>query len=136
MNADRRRDAAAGDLGRVEFAPAEGAAAGAYPTVRMRRNRRDAWTRRLVAENEHLLPRVRGSERRRLAEAEAASLKAAGKARTVASEVRRQVLRADGGVEEVSEVFTSTVGGEEDDDDDEFGEEGFSDREADDMEMD
>ena len=51
MNADRRRDAAAGDLGRVEFAPAEGAAAGAYPTVRMRRNRHDAWTRRLVAEN-------------------------------------------------------------------------------------
>ena len=27
------------------------AAPGAYPTVRMRRNRRDAWTRRLVAEN-------------------------------------------------------------------------------------
>jgi len=26
-------------------------APGAFPTVRMRRNRRDAWTRRLVAEN-------------------------------------------------------------------------------------
>ncbi|GAA0593687.1 porphobilinogen synthase [Craurococcus roseus] len=50
MNADRRRDAAAGDIGRVEFAPEAAATPGAYPTVRMRRNRRDAWTRRLVAE--------------------------------------------------------------------------------------
>ncbi len=50
MNADRRMaDGAA--LGRVEFAPdAAPAPRGAYPTVRMRRNRRDAWTRRLVAE--------------------------------------------------------------------------------------
>lgn len=52
MNADRR-GGAAGDVGRVEFAPEAPAAAapGAFPTVRMRRNRRDAWTRRLVAEN-------------------------------------------------------------------------------------
>ena len=48
MNADRRT----ADVGRVELAPeAPAAAPGAYPTVRMRRNRRDAWTRRLVAEN-------------------------------------------------------------------------------------
>jgi porphobilinogen synthase len=44
MNADRRTG-----LPRSEDqAPA--AAPGAFPTVRMRRNRRDAWTRRLVAE--------------------------------------------------------------------------------------
>ncbi|MBD0275197.1 MAG: porphobilinogen synthase, partial [Acetobacteraceae bacterium] len=48
MNADRRRAAGGG---RVEFAPEPAAAPGAFPTVRMRRNRRDAWTRRLVAEN-------------------------------------------------------------------------------------
>lgn len=51
MNADRRRSAAEGFGGRVEFAAEAPAAVGAYPTVRMRRNRRDAWTRRLVAEN-------------------------------------------------------------------------------------
>ena len=46
MNADRRTE-----LGRVELrGEAPPAAPGAYPTVRMRRNRRDAWTRRLVAE--------------------------------------------------------------------------------------
>ena len=47
MNADRR----AGATGRVEFAPDAPPAPGAFPTVRMRRIRRDAWTRRLVAEN-------------------------------------------------------------------------------------
>ncbi|TCZ57188.1 porphobilinogen synthase [Roseicella aquatilis] len=44
MNADRR--AAPGRIA-TEGAPAPGA----YPTLRPRRNRRDAWTRRLVAEN-------------------------------------------------------------------------------------
>lgn len=43
MNADRRQGA--------PFMTEAPAAAGAYPAVRMRRNRRDAWTRRLVAEN-------------------------------------------------------------------------------------
>ena len=38
------------DKGSITF-PAEGAAAGGFPTIRMRRNRRDAFTRRLVAEN-------------------------------------------------------------------------------------
>jgi porphobilinogen synthase len=43
MNADRRQGA--------PFAAEAPEALGAYPTLRMRRNRRDAWTRRLVAEN-------------------------------------------------------------------------------------
>jgi len=43
MNADRRRS--------IPFEAEAPEALGAYPTVRMRRNRRDAWTRRLVAEN-------------------------------------------------------------------------------------
>ncbi|NMJ39775.1 porphobilinogen synthase [Roseomonas sp. JC162] len=43
MNADRRQG--------LPFAAEASDALGAYPTVRMRRNRRDAWTRRLVAEN-------------------------------------------------------------------------------------
>jgi porphobilinogen synthase len=43
MNADRRQGA--------PFSIEAPDAQGAYPTVRMRRNRRDAWTRRLVAEN-------------------------------------------------------------------------------------
>ena len=46
MNADRRTE-----LGRVEFREETAPVQGAYPTVRMRRNRRDAWTRALVAEN-------------------------------------------------------------------------------------
>ena len=45
MNADRRFG-----LGHASVA-AEAAAPGAFPAIRMRRNRRDAWTRRLVAEN-------------------------------------------------------------------------------------
>ena len=44
MNADRRQGAPA-------IAQEAPAAPGAYPTIRLRRNRRDAWTRRLVAEN-------------------------------------------------------------------------------------
>ena len=44
MNADRRRGAPA-------VTPDAPAVPGAYPTIRLRRNRRDAWTRRLVAEN-------------------------------------------------------------------------------------
>lgn len=46
MSADRRRAAPA------EFAPAAGSVTpGAFPAIRMRRNRVDAFTRRLVAEN-------------------------------------------------------------------------------------
>ena len=43
MNADRRQGA--------PFVIEAPAAPGAYPAVRLRRNRRDGWTRRLVAEN-------------------------------------------------------------------------------------
>ncbi len=43
MNADRRRS--------TPFEAEAPEALGAYPTVRLRRNRRDGWTRRLVAEN-------------------------------------------------------------------------------------
>ncbi|GGJ28596.1 porphobilinogen synthase [Neoroseomonas lacus] len=43
MNADRRQGA--------PFAIEAPATPGAYPAIRLRRNRRDAWTRRLVAEN-------------------------------------------------------------------------------------
>ena len=43
MNADRRQG--------TPFATEAPGVAGAYPAIRMRRNRRDAWTRRLVAEN-------------------------------------------------------------------------------------
>ena len=43
MNADRRQG--------LPFAAEAPDRLGAYPAVRMRRNRRDAWTRRLVAEN-------------------------------------------------------------------------------------
>ncbi len=46
MNADRRAA-----MGRVELEQEAAAPLGAYPTVRMRRNRREGWTRRLVAEN-------------------------------------------------------------------------------------
>ena len=43
MNADRRQG--------LPLAAEAPDTLGAYPAVRMRRNRRDAWTRRLVAEN-------------------------------------------------------------------------------------
>ncbi|MBX9699014.1 MAG: porphobilinogen synthase [Acetobacteraceae bacterium] len=45
MNADRRTE-----LSRLELREAALPSTGAYPTVRLRRNRRDAWTRALVAE--------------------------------------------------------------------------------------
>ena len=49
MNADRRTPGSSQVLG---LAPGNGPAMpGAYPALRMRRNRRDAWTRQLVAEN-------------------------------------------------------------------------------------
>ncbi len=50
MNADRRAGPGRIELGAEGHAPGAHPP-GAYPTVRMRRNRRDAWTRALVAEN-------------------------------------------------------------------------------------
>ena len=79
-----------------------------------KRERELAAARRLVAENEHLLPRLRGSEKKRLAEmgadeeeVEAEELrlrdgkKGAGK--VFGSEKRRLKARVDGGVEEIVE---------------------------------
>ncbi|RKU40283.1 ATPase-activating ribosome biosynthesis protein [Coniochaeta pulveracea] len=101
-----------------------------------KRARELAVARKLVAENEHLLPRMRGSEKRRLEEIAAERgvaaeeldaetveevLKSSRKNKTVAfgGEVRRKRLMADGGVEEViEESFVSGVGDEDDEDDD------------------
>jgi large subunit ribosomal protein L24e len=100
-----------------------------------KRARELAVARKLVAENEHLLPRMRGSEKRRLEEIAAESgvaveeldaetveevLKASRKNKTVAfgGEVKRKRLMADGGFEEVVEEVSGMVGdGDEDDDD-------------------
>jgi large subunit ribosomal protein L24e len=100
-----------------------------------KRARELAAARKLVAENEHLLPRLRGSEKRRLAELAAERgvqaeeldaetvegvLRAGGKRNAVAfgGEVRRKRLMADGGVEEVVERVGGVVGEEDEDDDD------------------
>ncbi|KAL2022611.1 hypothetical protein VTK56DRAFT_4955 [Thermocarpiscus australiensis] len=102
-----------------------------------KRARELAAARKLVAENEHLLPRLRGSEKRRLAELAAEQgvaveelerealeqLRAKKKSKAFGGEVRRQRVRTDGGVE----VITEPMGGymdedvdDEDDDDDEM----------------
>lgn len=100
-----------------------------------KRERELAIARKLVAENEHLLPRLRGSEKRRLDEIAAERgvaaeeldaktvegvLKAAGKrnAKAFGGEVRRKRLLADGGEEEVVERVGGVVGGDGDEDDD------------------
>jgi len=101
-----------------------------------KRERELAIARKLVAENEHLLPRLRGSEKRRLEEiaaergVEAAELdretvegvlKAGGKrnAKAFGGEVRRKRLLADGGEEEVVVQRVGVVnGGDGDEDDD------------------
>lgn len=101
-----------------------------------KRERELAAARKLVAENEHLLPRLRGSEKRRLEEIAAERgvaaeeldaetvegvLKAGGKrnAKAFGGEVRRKRLLADGGEEEVVERIGGVVGddGDEDEDD-------------------
>lgn len=99
--------------------------------------------RKLVAENEHLLPKVRGSEKRRLAElAEERGVdveeldqetveavvkegrKRSERKKAFGGEVRRLRQLADGGVEEVVERTRGMHDDEEDDDDSEgFGEE-------------
>jgi large subunit ribosomal protein L24e len=106
-----------------------------------RRERELAIARKLVAENEHLLPRLRGSEKRRLEEIAAERgvaaeeldretvdgvLKAGGKrnAKAFGGEVRRKRLLADGGEEEVVErvggVNADDDGDEDDDDEDDM----------------
>ncbi|KAK4130512.1 hypothetical protein BT67DRAFT_390864 [Trichocladium antarcticum] len=98
-----------------------------------KRAREVASARKLVAENEHLLPRLRGSEKRRLAEEaaergvaveeleaeELANLRISKKTKAFGGETRRLRVRTDGGVE----TITESMGGlgdidEEDDDED------------------
>ncbi|KAK4189265.1 ribosomal protein L24e-domain-containing protein [Podospora australis] len=98
-----------------------------------KRAREVAAARKLVAGNEHLLPRLRGSEKRRLAELaaergvdveelereELAALAGSKKTKAFGQELRRLRVRTDGGVEEITE---SAFGGGEainEDDDDE-----------------
>lgn len=100
-----------------------------------KRARELAAARKLVADNEHLLPRLRGSEKRRLAELaaergvdveelereELAALRTSKKTRAFGGEVRRVRVRTDGGVEEVTESVGGNISGDvdvEDDDDD------------------
>ena len=99
-----------------------------------KRAREVAAARKLVAENEHLLPRLRGSEKRRLAELaketgqdveelerdELAKKAASKKTKAFGGEVKRLRVRTDGGVEEISErVGDGNVVDEDDDNDDE-----------------
>ena len=92
-----------------------------------------AAARKLVAANEHLLPRLRGSEKRRLAELAAEqgveveqleretldALRKSRKSKAFGSEVRRVRVRTDGGVEEITERTGGGVHEMDDDDDDE-----------------
>ncbi|KAK4647308.1 ATPase-activating ribosome biosynthesis protein [Podospora bellae-mahoneyi] len=101
-----------------------------------KRAREVAAARKLVADNEHLLPRLRGSEKRRLAELaaergvdveelerEELAAKASGKkSKAFGGEVKRLRVRTDGGVEEITESFGGVVG-EDDDEDDGFEDE-------------
>jgi len=98
-----------------------------------KRAREVAAARKLVAENEHLLPRLRGSEKRRLAELaaergvevedleaeELAALRASKKTKAFGGETRRLRVRTDGGVEEITESFAGGVDEDAEDDDDE-----------------
>ena len=90
--------------------------------------------RKLVANNEHLLPRLRGSEKRRLAELAAEqgidvselehegleTIRTSRKSTAFGGETRRLRVRTDGGVEEITE---STGGGINEEDDDGFEDE-------------
>ncbi len=99
-----------------------------------KRERELAVARKLVAENEHLLPRMRGSEKRRLAEEQAMAVDETEETRTKKTttvEKRRLVATADGGVAEVTETVTATsivdddegggFGDDDRDDDDDMG---------------
>lgn len=100
-----------------------------------KRARELAAARKLVSENEHLLPRLRGSEKRRLAEEaaergvdveelereELAKLRASKKTKAFGGEQRRVRVLADGGVETITEEmggqFDEDVDDEDEDDD-------------------
>ena len=96
-----------------------------------KKERELAAARRLVAENEHLLPRLRGSEKKRLAEMgadeedilrEEAEMRrlSDGKVKSKAGKVfggEKKKLRArvDGGVEEIGEAAVLAEGSDDDD---------------------
>ncbi|UKZ82122.1 hypothetical protein TrVFT333_009906 [Trichoderma virens FT-333] len=93
-----------------------------------KREKELAIARKLVAENEHLLPRLRGSEKKRLAELAAQGVEVAPEEELLSTrkntvkafggEQRRLKVRVDGGVEEVVDTFRDEDGEEEEDDDD------------------
>jgi len=87
----------------------------------------------LVVGDEHLLPRLRGSEKRRLAELaeergvdveeleaeELAALRGSKKTKAFGGETRRLRVRTDGGVEEITESVGGLMGEDGEDDDEE-----------------
>ncbi|KAL5086295.1 hypothetical protein Trisim1_009172 [Trichoderma cf. simile WF8] len=95
-----------------------------------KREKELAIARKLVAENEHLLPRLRGSEKKRLAELAAQGADVAAEEELLSArkntikafggEQRRIKVRVDGGVEEEVETFRDEEddGEEEEDEDD------------------
>ncbi|KKP07596.1 ribosome biogenesis protein RLP24 [Trichoderma harzianum] len=93
-----------------------------------KREKELAIARKLVAENEHLLPRLRGSEKKRLAELAAQGADVAAEEELLSTrkntikafggEQRRIKVRVDGGVEEEVETFRDDEDDEEEDDDD------------------
>ncbi|PNP52999.1 hypothetical protein THARTR1_06514 [Trichoderma harzianum] len=93
-----------------------------------KREKELAIARKLVAENEHLLPRLRGSEKKRLAELAAQGADVAAeeellstrknKIKAFGGEQRRVKVRVDGGVEEEVETFRDEDEGEEEEEED------------------
>ncbi|KAK4449992.1 ribosomal protein L24e-domain-containing protein [Podospora aff. communis PSN243] len=100
-----------------------------------KRAREVAAARKLVANNEHLLPRLRGSEKRRLAELaaergvdveelkreELENIRTSKKSKAFGGENRRLRVRTDGGVEEITESFGGGMHEEDDGFEDEDG---------------
>ncbi|KAH6607964.1 ribosome biogenesis protein RLP24 [Trichoderma cornu-damae] len=95
-----------------------------------KRDKELAVARKLVAENEHLLPRLRGSEKKRLAELAAQGEDVAAEEEELLStrknqikafggEKRRLKVRVDGGVDEVVEAIREEENDDDDEDDDE-----------------
>ena len=82
-----------------------------------KRARAVAAARKLVADNEHLLPRLRGSEKRRLAEL--AEERGVDVEELEAEELAALRVRTDGGVEEITESVGGLMGEDGEDDDEE-----------------
>ena len=99
-----------------------------------KKERELAIAKKLVAENEHLLPRLRGSEKKRLAElAETQGLdleelekeameeiRKSKKTKAFGGEKKRLRVRVDGGVEEIVDTVHRIEEEDEDDDDDDI----------------